>query len=252
MPGAVRWVLARAGGVATTGSTAARGLEAVTARDPAARMLAMSRIVQPDERVATFTRDFLQPDAEAAIAQAVLRQADSRAGGALGETLYLDSRLALVDNMLLYFDKMSMAASLEVRVPFLDQDVVAFCTALPDSRRVWRTRRKEILKRASRGLVAAEIIDKKKRGFFHSALGAWLTTHRDTLFADTLLDERTRQRRQFEPTVVAALVQAAGEEGKKASQRLYCLLLLEKWQRFWVDADGPAHRLAAERRRTVA
>ena len=56
----------------------------------------------------------------------------------LGETLHLDSRLALVDNMLLYFDKMSMATSLEVRVPFMDHDVVAFCARLPDSRRVWQ------------------------------------------------------------------------------------------------------------------
>ena len=45
-------------------------------------------------------------------------------------------RLALVDNMLLYFDKTSMAASLEVRVPFMDHDVVSFCMALPDSRRI--------------------------------------------------------------------------------------------------------------------
>jgi hypothetical protein len=83
--------------------------------------------------------------------------------------------------MLLYFDKMSMAASLEVRVPFMDHDVVAFCSALPDARRVWLGRRKELLKRASRGLVDDAIIDKKKRGFFHAALGAWLRAHRDDL-----------------------------------------------------------------------
>ena len=94
-----------------------------------------------------------------------------------------------MDNMLLYFDKISMAASLEVRVPFMDHDVVSFCSQLPDSRRVWRLRRKELLKRASRGLVEDAIIDKPKRGFFHSALGAWLEVHRDGLVPDTLLDE---------------------------------------------------------------
>jgi asparagine synthetase B (glutamine-hydrolysing) len=58
----------------------------------------------------------------------------------LAETLHLDRRLALVDNMLLYFDKISMAASLEVRVPFMDHDVVSFCAALPDRRLVRGTR----------------------------------------------------------------------------------------------------------------
>jgi asparagine synthase (glutamine-hydrolysing) len=78
--------------------------------------------------------------------------------------------MALVDNMFLYFDKMSMASSLEVRVPFVDHDVVAFCEQLPDSRKVWLLRRKELLRRASRGLVDDVVIDKKKAGVL--SLGA--------------------------------------------------------------------------------
>ena len=83
----------------------------------------------------------------------VARQLPGRSRGPLSDTLALDMRLALVDNMLLYFDKVSMASSLEVRVPFMDHDVVAFCASLPDDRRVWRLQRKELLKRASDGLV---------------------------------------------------------------------------------------------------
>ncbi len=99
--------------------------------------------------------------------------------------------------MFLYFDKMSMATSLEVRVPFLDTELVSFCVALPDDRQVWLGRRKEMLRRASRGLVDPEIINKRKRGFFHSALGAWLRVHRDTLLSETLLDERALARGQY-------------------------------------------------------
>jgi asparagine synthase (glutamine-hydrolysing) len=152
--------------------------------------------------------------------------------------------MALVDNMFLYFDKMSMASSLEVRVPFMDVDVVAFCRALPDSRKVWRLRRKEVLRRASRGLLDDEIIDKKKRGFFHSALGTWLRLHRDTLIRETLLDKRTTDRGQFRPEVVRALVERAGSDGKKTDQRLFCLFLLERWQRLFID--GASQRPVAE------
>lgn len=244
-PRPARSVLAAGGRLAGAGSTLARGLAAMTAPDAAGRMLAMSRIVQPHERAETFTPEFLDPGAERAIAAVVEQHLDSRPLSVLAETLHLDSRLALVDNMLLYFDKMSMAASLEVRVPFMDHDVVAFCTALPDERRVSRGRRKELLKRASRGLVDDRIIDKPKRGFFHSALGAWLRTHGDSLFAETLLDARARERGLYREDTVRALVDAAGQEGKKASQRLFCLLLLEKWQRLYVDADAPARRAMA-------
>jgi asparagine synthase (glutamine-hydrolysing) len=237
-PGARR-LLAAAGGLRPPESTAARGLGALGAEDPAERMLAMSRVVQAGERELTFTPDFLQAGAEEEIAAAVRRAVPEREMTPLAETLQLDCRLALVDNMLLYFDKASMAASLEVRVPFLDQDVVSFCSSLPDSQRVRLGNRKALLKLAARGLVDDEIIDRPKRGFFHSALGTWLEVQRDDLLSETLLDPRTAERGLFRGEEVERLLASAGGEGKKASQRLFCLFLLERWLRQWVDADAP-------------
>jgi asparagine synthase (glutamine-hydrolysing) len=138
-----------------------------------------------------------------------------------------------------------MAASLEVRVPFMDHDVVSFCSQLPDSRRMWRLRRKELLKRASRGLVEDAIIDKPKRGFFHSALGAWLDVHRDDLVPETLLDERALGRGQYRAEAVRDLVQRGRADDKKASQRLFSLVLLERWQRMFVDRDSASHGVRA-------
>ena len=201
----------------------------------------MSRVVQADERAQLLHPDFLQAGAEREIAGVVREHLAPVRQSALGETLQLDSRLALVDNMLLYFDKISMAASLEVRVPFMDHDVVSFCSQLPDSRRVWRMRRKELLKRASRGLVEDAIIDKPKRGFFHSALGAWLDVHRDELVPETLLDERALGRGQYRADAVRELVSRGRADDKKASQRLFSLVLLERWQRLFVDRDSASH-----------
>jgi asparagine synthase (glutamine-hydrolysing) len=252
-PRLLRGGLARAGAALSPESTGARGLAALTADDPAARMLAMSRVVQARERLETFAEGFLQEGAEAAIADSVDSQAPPVRLSPLGETLHLDTRMALVDNMLLYFDKMSMAASLEVRVPFMDHELVEFCAALPDTARVRGLRRKDLLKRASQGLVEPAIIDKKKRGFFHSALGTWLRMQRESILSEVLLDERTLSRGLYRPDVVRALVGASGDEGKKHSQRVFSMFLLEKWLRRFVDGSGrDAGQLVDQREVSVA
>jgi asparagine synthase (glutamine-hydrolysing) len=221
-------------------STFARGMLALTTDDPVERLLAMSRVLQPGEREELLHPDFRHPRAEAEIAGVVAQHLPPVAMSPLGETLHLDTRVALVDNMLLYFDKMSMAASLEVRVPFMDHDVVSFCSRLPDSRRVSRMRKKELLKRASRGLVDDYIIDKPKKGFFHEGLGAWLTHHRDDLVRETLLEGPALQRGMYDRSVVLDLVERAKLDDKKASQRLFSLLALERWMLMFVDGSARA------------
>ena len=235
----LRRLLLAGGGLLPVESTLARGVTALATRDPAERLLAMSRVVSAEQRLQMLEPEFREAAAEDAIAGVVRRHLPSSSSSPLAETLHLDARVALVDNMFLYFDKMSMAASLEVRVPFMDLDVVTFCRGLPDSRKVWRLRRKEVLRRASRGLLDDAIIDKKKRGFFHSALGTWLELHRDTLIRDTLLDGKTAARGQFRPDVVRALVERAGQDGKKTDQRLFSMFLLERWQLVFTDVDRP-------------
>jgi asparagine synthase (glutamine-hydrolysing) len=217
-------------------SARSRGLRALATADPVERMLAMSRVVQPRERLALFTPEFLTGTD---VGAPVRHHGDLAGRSALTQTLYLDTRLALVDNMLLYFDKMSMATSLEVRVPFMDHDVVSFCLALPDSRKVRRGNRKELLKRVSRGLVADEIVDRPKRGFFRSALGAWLQAQQGGLLEQTLLDPRTRERGLYRGEEVERLLRIAGGGDIKADQRLFSLFLLERWLREWVDAPTP-------------
>ena len=221
-------------------STFARGVLALSTDDPVERLLAMSRVLQPGEREELLSPEFRHPQAEAEIAGVVAQHLPPVAMSPLGETLHLDTRVALVDNMLLYFDKMSMAASLEVRVPFMDHDVVSFCSRLPDSRRVSRMRKKELLKRASRGLVDDYIIDKPKKGFFHEGLGAWLTHHRDDLVRETLLEGPALERGMYDRAVVLDLVERAKLDDKKASQRLFSLLALERWMLMFVDGKVSA------------
>jgi asparagine synthase (glutamine-hydrolysing) len=242
-PGGMRALAERGSKLAGT-SEAARGLAVLAARDPAGRQLAMSRVLGSREREELLQPGFRLPDAETAIAASILRHVPDRDLSLLGETLELDRRLALVDLMFLYFDKTSMAASLEVRVPFMDHDVVSFCASLPDGRKVSRGRRKELLKRVGRGVVPDRIVDKPKQAFFRDAVGAWLNGNRDGVVRETLFDQRARDRGQLQVDQVARLADAAAAEGGRAARQLLALFLLERWQRIFVDADGPARRLA--------
>src|SRR2546421_7164322 len=83
----------------------------------------------------------------------------------LAAALFLDGQLGLVDDMLHYFDRASMAHSLEVRVPFLDHSLVELCARIPTDLKVRRLNTKHVLKLAARGVIPDRIIDKPKIGF---------------------------------------------------------------------------------------
>jgi len=238
LPPVARSMLWRSG-LLDGGSTRARGLRALISDDPAERLLAMSRVLPSSDRALVFEPGFMSPAAEPAIRDAVLQHVPNEDLSTLTQTLYLDTRLALADQLFLYFDRMSMAESLEVRVPFADHQLVSFCLSLPDRRRVWLMRRKELLRRASQGLVTDQVLRKKKQGFFRYAMGLWLSHHQGFV-RDVLLDERARSRGQLRLPAVARLIDGAGHLGIKADQQLLCLLLLEEWQRLFVDADSYA------------
>ncbi len=219
------------------GSTLARGLSALSVDDPAERQLAMSRVTSSGDRSALLSEEFRDHGQERLIGDVIKQHPLPAHLSILEQTLELDRRLALVDQLFLYFDKMSMATSLEVRVPFVDHQLVSFSVALPDSRRVWLMRRKEVLRRAARGLVDDSILRKKKTGFFNAALEPWLRTHQSYV-RDVLLDPHTLGRGLLAPAELAALAGDAGERGRKAAQVVFAALLLELWQRLWVDGDG--------------
>ncbi len=237
-------------------SRATRGLRALLARDDAERMLLMSRVMPAGQQHALLRSGVERERAEQAIREVVRERASGRSGSVLAETLALDTKLALVDLMFLYFDKTSMAASLEVRVPFADHDVVAFCMALPDDRRITRGKRKELLRRVSRGLLDDATIEKKKRGFFRAASSTWLAAHRDGIVRETLLDARARERGLLDPAAVAAQIGGEGRHARSGEPLLACLML-ELWHRTFVDSDGACRRkidelrASAERRESL-
>jgi asparagine synthase (glutamine-hydrolysing) len=217
-------------------------VRALASDDPTERLLAMSRVLQGGQRESLLEPMFRVAVAESEIRNAIAQHIPPDDVSVLTQTLYMDTQLALVDQLFLYFDKMSMANSLEVRVPFADQDLVSFCLSLPDTRKIWLLRRKELLRRAASGLPTRGMLAPRKTGFFRAAFGPWLSGHREFV-REILLDDRTLARRQVQHRALSPLIDGAGLNGIKHDQVLLSVLLLELWQRLFVDQDRALVRM---------
>jgi asparagine synthase (glutamine-hydrolysing) len=165
---------------------------------------------------------------------AALRAIRSRSNGLksnpLAETLYLDAQMALPDDMLHYFDRASMAHSLEVRVPFLDHHLVEFAATVPSSFKVRRLVGKYVLKHAARGIVPDRIIDKKKVGFFADSVDLWFDRQLRGAMGDWLVADDARYAEFADPVVVRRLADAHLDGSDRShGQLLLSILMLEVW-----------------------
>jgi asparagine synthase (glutamine-hydrolysing) len=168
---------------------------------------------------------------------------DAAPGGALERMSYADIQTYMVE-LLMKQDQMSMAASIESRVPFLDTALVEHVAAMPGSLKLrgWRT--KAVLRAAVRDLVPPAILSRRKMGF-PVPMGRWLATDFAPLVADLVLGPRARARGLFEPDAIARLVREHRAGTAQHGDRLWLLLNLEIWQRVFIDGEEPETVLEA-------
>jgi len=218
-----------------------RPARTLAASGPAERLVAMSGRVDAATRRELYRGPLAELDGGAPL-RAVAAIADGIPDDPLPATLFVDAQLALPDDMLHYFDRMSMAHSLEVRVPFLDHHVVEHCAAIPPQLKVRRLNRKYLLKRAARGLVPDRIIDKPKLGFFRTATDRWLRAQLSRTAADYLLGERPNYGDFLERDAVRRLV-ASHEAGSSSDVHLVlAILMLEIWLGEYLPRALPPRR----------
>ena len=149
---------------------------------------------------------------------------------ALSEFLHVDARLGLVDDMLHYFDRMSMAHSLEVRVPFLDHELVEFASRVPPSLKVRRLTTKWIVKESARGLVPDSIVDKAKVGFFNASVEGWMEQALRGNVGETLTDPGCRFADYMDSEPIRRLAFAdAGNRSRGDRHLLLAVTMLEHW-----------------------
>lgn len=150
-------------------------------------------------------------------------------------TLALEQRFFLADHNLLYTDKMSMAAGVEVRVPFLDADLVRFAATIPATVKQRGRTGKWVLKKAMEPFLPHDVIYRKKTGF-GAPLRRWMRGELKALVADVLSAESLRRRGVFDPAAVRNLI-AANDSGRvDASYTLLSLLCIELWCREYMGA----------------
>jgi asparagine synthase (glutamine-hydrolysing) len=213
-----------------------RAARTLAAREPVERLFAMSGRVDQSLRRQLYRGPLAELDGNGA-ARVLALLANGVEDDPLPATLFLDAQLALVDDMLHYFDRMSMAHSLEVRVPFLDHHVVEACARIPADLKVRRlTTTKAILKQAARGLVPDRIIDKRKLAFFRSASDGWLRSQIPGAVSDYLLEAHPRCGDFLDRKPLTQLLTSYGRgSGNEQEVRLLlAVLMLEVWLRSYL------------------
>ncbi|MEI6066074.1 MAG: asparagine synthase (glutamine-hydrolyzing) [Methylococcaceae bacterium] len=152
----------------------------------------------------------------------------------LERMLALEQRFFLADHNLIYTDKMSMAVGVEVRVPFLDLDLVEFAARIPVGLKQRGSVGKWILKKAMEPYLPHEVIYRPKSGF-GAPLRRWMRHDLRELLGDVLSVDSLQRRGVFDPAAVQRLI-AANDAGKvDASYTLLSLLCIEIWCRAYLD-----------------
>ncbi|MFE6861292.1 asparagine synthase (glutamine-hydrolyzing) [Nocardia sp. NPDC057668] len=151
-------------------------------------------------------------------------------GDALRRMLYADVHTWLADNLLERGDRMSMAASLELRPPFLDHRVAELAFRLPSNVKVRNGATKWIVKELARRHLPAELVDRPKVGF-KVPLDAWFRGHLHDMAHDLLTDPSSFVGSTFDRTAVRRLLAAHASGGRDEQPRIWTLLSLEVWHR---------------------
>jgi asparagine synthase (glutamine-hydrolysing) len=164
--------------------------------------------------------------------------AGSDAKTLLDRLLYVDTKTYLHE-LLMKQDQMSMAASIESRVPFLDHPLVEFTARLPERLKLRGGTTKYILREAMRDVLPSEILTRGKMGF-PVPIGAWLRGPYRKIVDELVLSPRALERGLLDPAAIRGIV-ARHQAGEDHSERLWSLVNLEIWHRVVVDGEPADH-----------
>jgi asparagine synthase (glutamine-hydrolysing) len=159
----------------------------------------------------------------------------------LNRMLYLEARHFLADHNLNYTDKMAMAAGVEVRVPFLDLELVDFATRLPTRLKQRGRTGKYLLKKAMEPILPPEVIYRPKTGF-SMPLRQWVRGELRPRILETLSPSAVARRGLFDPAAVQRLIEDNESGRVDGAYTIFALLCMETWCRLFLD-PAPAAQL---------
>jgi asparagine synthase (glutamine-hydrolysing) len=149
----------------------------------------------------------------------------------LGGLQFLEVRSTLPDELLMYADKLSMAHGLELRVPFVDKEIVEYVERLPASLKVRNGSRKWLHRQVCRAFLPESIVKRPKRGFAGNVVDDWFRGAIDSKMADTLLDNGSRIYQYLRPQAVRELFEQHAAGRNDHHKVLFSLAVFEEWLR---------------------
>jgi asparagine synthase (glutamine-hydrolysing) len=238
LPSALRQIVGVAINRLPRNETAKRGIYALSVEDRLDRFEHVFSLA-PAEKIAGLFRGGPPPGAfdRVELWESVLPE--TRHLDELAQFQHLEIRSSLPDELLMFGDKLSMAHSLEVRVPYLDRTVVEFAERLGASMKIRGRRGKWLHRRVCEQHLPAALLTRKKRGFAVNVVDQWLQSAADSTLLTSLLDPTSLLFDILEPRPVRALVEDHRAGRDDNHKLLFSLAMFEQWLR-GVRSAAPA------------
>jgi asparagine synthase (glutamine-hydrolysing) len=237
MPNWMRTSVSSAVAALPRSETLKRGVYSLAIADRMRRYQNVLSILPGDQVEELFQEGILAPKSGDAILDswADLASLMSRTDE-LGGLQFLEVRSTLPDELLMYADKLSMAHGLELRVPFVDKDIVEFVERLPANFKVRHGSRKWLHRQVCGTYLPNSVLKRRKRGFAGNVADDWFRDAVDNKMADTLLDPGSKIFQYLRPTQVRALFERHASGRQDNHKILFSLVLFEQWLRTHEEA----------------
>ena len=151
--------------------------------------------------------------------------------GELGGFQFLEVRSTLPDELLMYADKLSMAHGLELRVPYVDKEIVEYVERLPANLKVRNGSRKWLHRQICREYLPESIVKRPKRGFAVNVVDEWFRGAMDSKMADAMLDRGSKIYQYLRPAAVRTLFEQHASGRNDNHKVLFSLIVFEEWLR---------------------
>lgn len=235
-PRLVRSVMMSSMNMLPRSATLKRGLYSLDVRERFRRFQHVFSILPAEAIDDLFVDGLLEPNAGDAILdcwsdlESLAEDTDE-----LGAFQFLEVRSSLPDELLIYADKLSMAHSLEGRVPYLDREVVEYAQRLTADFKIRYGSTKFLHRRVCSDFLPPEITRRKKRGFASTVVDDWFRRALDSKMNELLLDDTSMMYRFLKPAAVRALLRAHKDGASDNHKILFSLIVFEQWLRSAVD-----------------
>jgi asparagine synthase (glutamine-hydrolysing) len=209
--------------------TLARGLHAAQYKNDLQRFIGIFTIYTDDLKSQLYNSEFqkFKTTSQDCLFSGVLSQADNT-NGSLSKLLYTDTRTMLPDNLLLFNDKITMANSIENRVPYLDIDLVNFIESLPVSFKLKGQTGKYLHRKAVKKWIPKSIIERKKRGF-STPVDQWFQNELSATLNDLVWSQDSFSSLYFNLPVIEKMISDHQNKKHNYKHELFMLLSLEMW-----------------------